>query len=41
MASAHWPIVALLFAIIVGVISALGPALKASFIRSADALRLE
>jgi putative ABC transport system permease protein len=39
--SAHWPIVALLFAIIVGVISALGPALKASFIRPADALRLE
>jgi len=39
--STHWPILALLFGVLVGVISATGPALKASFLRPAEALRYE
>ena len=39
--SLHWPVIALFFAVFVGLISALGPAIKASVIRPAEALRYE
>jgi ABC-type antimicrobial peptide transport system permease subunit len=39
--SVHWPVLALAFALCLGLASALVPALKASFIRPAEALRYE
>jgi ABC-type antimicrobial peptide transport system permease subunit len=39
--SLHWPAAAMAFAVFIGLIAAAGPAIKASFIRPAEALRYE